>query len=63
MLRVIGAGAGDPATRVENRIGDPAANPYFYMASQALAGLDGVARGLAPPPPTETPYEDYWTPT
>ncbi len=58
MLRVIGAGAGDPATRVENRIGDPAANPYFYMASQALAGLDGVDRGLEPPSPTETPYEE-----
>ena len=58
MLRVIGAGAGDPATRVENRIGDPAANPYFYMASQALAGLDGVARSQEPPPPTETPYEE-----
>ena len=58
MLRVIGAGPGDPATRIENRIGDPAANPYFYMASQALAGLDGVARGLAPPSPTETPYEE-----
>lgn len=57
MLRIIGDGAGDPATRIENRIGDPAANPHFYMASQVLAGLDGVARNLNPPPPTDTPYE------
>ena len=33
MLRVIG-GPGDPATRIENRIGEPAANPYLYFASQ-----------------------------
>ncbi len=62
MLRVVGAGAGDPATRVENRIGDPAANPFFYIASQALAGLDGLAREREPPPPTDTPYEDAEAP-
>src|SRR5262249_1039116 len=32
MIRVLG-GAGDAATRLENRIGEPAANPYLYMAS------------------------------
>lgn len=57
MLRIIGDGPGDPATRIENRIGDPAANPHYYMASQALAGLDGVRRALPPPPPTDAPYE------
>ena len=41
MVRVLG-GPGDPATRLENRIGEPAANPYLYMASQVLAGLDGI---------------------
>jgi glutamine synthetase len=56
MVRVLG-GAGDPATRLENRIGEPAANPYLYMASQVLAGLDGVDRALDPPPPADTPYE------
>ena len=30
MVRVLG-GADDPATRLENRIGEPAANPYLYM--------------------------------
>ena len=55
MLRVVG-GAGDPATRIENRLGEPAANPYLYMAAQVYAGLDGLARGLVPPPATESPY-------
>jgi glutamine synthetase len=56
MLRVVG-GPGDRATRVENRIGDPAANPYLYIASQVLSGLDGIEAGLEPPAPTESPYE------
>lgn len=55
MLRVIGQG-GDPATRIENRVGEPAANPYLYFASQVHAGLDGIERELQPPPPTEAPY-------
>ena len=56
MLRVVG-NPGDPATRIENRAGDPAANPYLYVASQVLSGLDGIERNLTPPSPTETPYE------
>jgi glutamine synthetase len=56
MIRVLG-GSGDPATRLENRIGEPAANPYLYMASQILSGLDGVDRGLDPGPSADTPYE------
>jgi hypothetical protein len=56
MLRVVGA-AGDPATRIENRLGEPAANPYLYMASQIVAGLDGVQRGLTPPRASENPYD------
>jgi glutamine synthetase len=55
MVRVLG-GRGD-ATRLENRIGEPAANPYLYMASQVLAGLDGMARRLDPGPSADTPYE------
>jgi glutamine synthetase len=47
MLRVIHAGS---ATRIENRIGSPLANPYLYLASQIHAGLDGIARKLQPPP-------------
>ena len=56
MIRVLG-GPNDPATRLENRIGEPAANPYIYMASQILAGLDGVDRKLDPGPSADTPYE------
>ena len=56
MLRVVG-GAGDPATRVENRAGDPAANPYLYVASQILSGLDGVTGSRTPPAASESPYE------
>jgi glutamine synthetase len=56
MLRVIG-GQGDAGTRIENRIGEPAANPYLYFASQILSGLDGIARKLDPGPSADTPYE------
>jgi len=56
MIRVIGGG-GDPATRLENRVGEPAANPYLYMAAQIVAGLDGVERKLDPGPSADTPYE------
>jgi glutamine synthetase len=56
MIRVLG-GAGEAATRLENRIGEPAANPYLYMASQVLSGLDGVDRKLDPGPSADAPYE------
>ncbi len=56
MIRVLG-GPNDPATRLENRIGEPAANPYLYMASQILSGLDGIDRSLDPGASADTPYE------
>jgi glutamine synthetase len=56
MIRVLG-GPGDAATRLENRVGEPAANPYLYMASQIVTGLDGMARMLDPGPSADTPYE------
>jgi glutamine synthetase len=55
MVRVIGP-HGDPATHLENRMGEPGANPYLYMASQIAAGLDGIATEADPGPPCETPY-------
>ncbi len=55
MLRVIG-GAGDDGTRIENRIGEPAANPYLTIAAQVFAGLDGLRRRLPAPPASERPY-------
>jgi glutamine synthetase len=56
MLRVIG-GARDPNTRIENRIGEPAANPYLYFASQIFSGLDGIERRLPLGRSADTPYE------
>ncbi len=55
MIRAIGSPE-DPATRIENRAGEPAANPYLYMATQMLAGLDGIERKTDPGPPTDEPY-------
>jgi len=49
MLRVQGA-PGDPGSHLENRLGEPAANPYVYLAGSLAAGLDGVRRSLTPPP-------------
>jgi glutamine synthetase len=55
MVRVLG-GEGDPATRLENRLGEPAANPYLYIASQIICGLDGVERKLEPGARDDEPY-------
>jgi glutamine synthetase len=56
LLRVVG-GPGNAATRIENRIGEPAANPYLYIASQIYAGLDGLAARPNLPRSADTPYE------
>src|SRR5689334_13423633 len=56
MIRVLGQ-PGEVATRLENRVGEPAANPYLYVASQIYSGLDGIARRLDPGPSADTPYE------
>lgn len=55
MLRVL-AGPRDPASRVENRIGEPAANPYLYIASQVITGAEGIAARLDPGSPETDPY-------
>ncbi len=57
MLRIL-SGVGDAGSRIENRVGEPAANPYLFMASQILSGLDGIERQLEPPPSTSEPYND-----
>jgi glutamine synthetase len=54
LLRVLG-GPGDAASRIENRLAEPAANPYLAIAAQVHAGIDGLARGLAPLPAGEGP--------
>jgi glutamine synthetase len=56
MLRVV-SGFNPAATRIENRIGEPAANPYLYLASQLATGLAGLAAAKEPPPPADAPYD------
>jgi glutamine synthetase len=56
LVRVQGA-PGDSSSHIENRMGEPAANPYLYLAANIAAGIDGIRRGLMPPAPVETdPY-------
>ena len=57
MIRALTA-PGDPASRIENRVPDSAANPYYALAFQIMAGLDGIERGLAPPPELANPYDE-----
>ena len=56
LLRVIG-GPGDPATRIENRSGEPGANPYLYFAAQVYSGLDGLRNRLPLAGAEHSPYE------
>lgn len=49
---------GDPASRVENRVAEPAANPYYAFASQIAGGLSGLRQGLTAPDPVEAPYDN-----
>ncbi len=44
MVRVLSGGS---STHVENRIGEPCANPYLAIASQLYAGLEGLISGTA----------------
>ncbi len=69
LVRVQG-GPGDPGTHLENRLGEPAANPYLYLAADLAAGLDGVDRELdaaaarsrpTPTPPTPRRCRPRWT--
>ncbi len=56
LVRVQGS-PGDAGAHVEYRAGEPAANPYLYLAASLAAGLDGVRRELTPPPAIEAdPY-------
>lgn len=55
MIRALCA-PGSAGSRIENRVGEPAANPYLYIASQIVCGLDGMERQLVAPAPVESPY-------
>jgi len=56
MLRVTGSVA-DGSVHIENRMGEPAANPYLYMASQLLAGLNGIENQWPLQAAVDEPYE------
>jgi glutamine synthetase len=56
MMRVLG-GVGQAGTRIENRVGEPTANPYLYLASQVFSGVDGMRRKLNPGASADAPYE------
>ena len=47
----------DHNSRLENRVADTSANPFYAIASQIISGLDGLQRGSIPPEATETPYD------
>lgn len=47
---------GDAASRIENRVADTTANPYFAFAAQIYAGLAGLRSQTLAPPATESPY-------
>jgi len=54
-IRLIG-GPSDPSTHLENRAGEPTANPYLYMGSQIISGVDGMENRIEPPPLSKEPY-------
>ncbi len=56
LVRVL-AGADEDDTRLEFRGGDSAANPYLYIASQLIAGLDGMEQGVDPGRPEADPRD------
>jgi len=43
----------EKATRIEYRSPDPACNPYLVFSVMLAAGLEGIEKGLEPPPPVE----------
>nr|WSY54718.1 glutamine synthetase family protein [Streptomyces sp. NBC_00886] len=55
LVRVAGA-RGDGNTHLENRVGEPAANPYLYLASQVASGRDGLRNKTEPGPSADEPY-------
>lgn len=49
-IRIKGTRRSD--THVENRLPCAASNPYLVAASVLAAGIDGIEKGIEPPPPT-----------
>lgn len=60
LIRIPRYSAGrESATRAELRYPDPSCNPYLAFACMLRAGLDGITRGLTPPPPVEENVYDF----
>jgi glutamine synthetase len=59
MIRVLG---GDASTHIENRIGEPCANPYLAIASQLYAGLGGLGGDEPSSEPADTGTEGGFIP-
>src|ERR1700691_4326338 len=55
MIRVLG-GVNDPATRLENRVVEPAATAYFYIIAEIVTGLASIETRRAMPPSSVEPY-------
>ncbi|MFC0111165.1 glutamine synthetase family protein [Kibdelosporangium aridum] len=55
MIRLVGS-AEEGTTHIENRVGESAANPYLYMASQLHSGLAGIEASLPLPASADDPY-------
>jgi glutamine synthetase len=55
MIRIVGTADGRSA-HVENRVGEPAANPYLYMASQLHTGMEGIEAALPLGNSADDPY-------
>ncbi|MFA5875831.1 MAG: glutamine synthetase family protein [Candidatus Margulisiibacteriota bacterium] len=43
----------EKSTRLELRCPDPSCNPYLAFAAMLKTGLDGIKKGMTPPPPVE----------
>jgi glutamine synthetase len=56
LCRVVNRGLLDPQTRIENRIGEPMANPYLFLASQVFAGLQAIQAESSLARPVTDPY-------
>lgn len=55
MIRLVGS-AEEGTTHIENRVGESAANPYLYMASQLHSGLAGIEASLPLTASADDPY-------
>lgn len=47
----------DSASRIENRVAEPGANPYYALSAQILSGLSGMEQKLEAPAAVEMPYD------